>query len=170
MDRHEISQVFRRDHRKLFLIAVAITANRSLAEDCVQEAILSVMRSTSRPANLPAYVAAAVRNEAIRQLRQSRRMPSSAEPWLEAVDPASSQEDLHAARELCGLLSELDPETREAIVLHLNAGMTFKEIARHSGDSINTVASRYRRGLVKIRNQVTDHEHPGRQAAPVQSC
>ena len=167
MDRNEISRVFREDRRKLFLIAVAITANSSLAEDCIQEAIVGVIRSASRPLNLSAYVATAVRNEAFRQARRSARLPPSAQTWLEPVDPAPALEDRQAARELCGLLSRLEPETREAIVLHLNAGMTFREIALHTGQSINTVASRYRRGLSKIRNQVTSHEQHGRQAAPL---
>lgn len=48
-------------------------------------------------------------------------------------------------------LAELPVEQREVITLHLHAEMTFREIALQLGHSINTVQSRYRYGIEKLR-------------------
>jgi RNA polymerase sigma-70 factor (ECF subfamily) len=52
---------------------------------------------------------------------------------------------------LIDLLNRIPYEQREVIVLHLHHGMRFREIARTFDISINTVQSRYRYGLDKLR-------------------
>ncbi len=54
--------------------------------------------------------------------------------------------------QLKDLLAQLPYEQREIIVLHLHHGMRFREIAKSLGISINTVQSRYRYGLDKLRS------------------
>ena len=49
------------------------------------------------------------------------------------------------------LLAQLPYEQREVIVLHLHQEMRFREIAEALSLSINTVQSRYRYGLEKLR-------------------
>jgi RNA polymerase sigma-70 factor (ECF subfamily) len=44
------------------------------------------------------------------------------------------------------------------IALKIDGGLTFAEIASVLGTSINTVASRYRYAIEKIRNTVTSPE------------
>jgi len=43
-------------------------------------------------------------------------------------------------------------EQRETVVLHLNGGMKFKEIARMQKIPLSTVQGRYRYGLEKLRS------------------
>jgi RNA polymerase sigma-70 factor (ECF subfamily) len=50
------------------------------------------------------------------------------------------------------LLARLPYEQREVIVLHLHHEMRFRQIADVLGVSINTVQSRYRYGLDKLRS------------------
>jgi RNA polymerase sigma-70 factor (ECF subfamily) len=47
---------------------------------------------------------------------------------------------------------QLPYEQREAIILHLQSGMRFRAIAAIQGVSINTIQSRYRYGLDKLRS------------------
>jgi RNA polymerase sigma-70 factor (ECF subfamily) len=54
-------------------------------------------------------------------------------------------------------MAKLPYEQREAIMLHLQAGMTFRTIGRSLGISANTAKSRYRYGLDKLR-LLLDHE------------
>ena len=49
-------------------------------------------------------------------------------------------------------LGQLPYEQREVILLHLHSGLTFREIAGARKMSINTVQSRYRYGLQKMRS------------------
>ncbi len=51
-------------------------------------------------------------------------------------------------------LAELPYEQREVIVLHQHGALTFEEISRQLVLSINTVQSRYRYGLDKLRAQL----------------
>ena len=57
-------------------------------------------------------------------------------------------------RQLSDALSQSPYEQREAVVLHLKGGMTFGAIARAQGLSINTVQSRYRYGIEKLRSML----------------
>jgi RNA polymerase sigma-70 factor (ECF subfamily) len=50
-----------------------------------------------------------------------------------------------------GAIRKLPPEQREVVHLHVFEGWTFQEVADASGDSINTVASRYRYALARLR-------------------
>ena len=49
-------------------------------------------------------------------------------------------------------LSQLPYEQREIIVLHLQGNMKFTQIAKLRSTSVNTVRSRYRYGLDKLRS------------------
>jgi RNA polymerase sigma factor (sigma-70 family) len=49
-------------------------------------------------------------------------------------------------------LNQIPYEQRETVILHLKAGMKFREIARLQGASISTVHGRYRYGLNKLRS------------------
>ena len=49
-------------------------------------------------------------------------------------------------------LARLPEEQREVVTLHLHGQMTFREIALHMGLSSNTVQSRYRYGIEKLRS------------------
>jgi len=62
------------------------------------------------------------------------------------------------ARNLNYAIAQLAHEQREVIMLHLRGGMKFREIAGLQGISINTVKSRYRYGLEKLRATFSDEE------------
>jgi RNA polymerase sigma-70 factor (ECF subfamily) len=49
-------------------------------------------------------------------------------------------------------MQQLPCEQREVIILHLQSGMRFRAIADSQGVSINTIQSRYRYGLDKLRS------------------
>jgi RNA polymerase sigma factor (sigma-70 family) len=49
-------------------------------------------------------------------------------------------------------MAELPYQQREVIILHFQGGMRFKAIAKSQDVSINTIQSRYRYGLDKLRS------------------
>jgi RNA polymerase sigma-70 factor (ECF subfamily) len=53
-------------------------------------------------------------------------------------------------------LNQLPFEQREVIVLHLKGGIKFREIALMQEVSIDTIKSRYRYGLKKLRSMLDD--------------
>ena len=53
-------------------------------------------------------------------------------------------------------MSQLPHEQREAVVLHIQGAMKFKEIAELQETSVKTTLSRYRYGLDKLRSILND--------------
>ena len=49
-------------------------------------------------------------------------------------------------------MARLPYEQREVVILHLRAGMKFRQIAKLQDISINTIKGRYRYGLDKLRS------------------
>ena len=67
-------------------------------------------------------------------------------------EPFHSLIDDEQLQRLRYTMSQLPYEQREVITMHLQGGMTFKAIAKSQNLSINTVQSRYRYGLEKLRS------------------
>ncbi len=51
-------------------------------------------------------------------------------------------------------IGELPPDQREAVVMHLYNGLTFQQSAEALGVPLQTMASRYRRALATLRDQL----------------
>jgi len=73
---------------------------------------------------------------------------------LNSPGPAEYVMSCEESEKLQDLLARLPYEQCEVIVLHLHQGMRFREIAKALDVSINTVQSRYRYGLEKLRSIV----------------
>jgi RNA polymerase sigma-70 factor (ECF subfamily) len=51
-------------------------------------------------------------------------------------------------------IAQLPDEQREAVVMHLYTGLSFAQSAEVLGVPLQTMASRYRRALAKLRDQL----------------
>lgn len=139
--------------------AHAILADRAEAEDVVQEVFLRAL-ARSRwwfgLRNPVGYLYRAARNEALSRLRKGgvrSRAATELSYAAELLVPVeSSLESADEAARVNAALLELPVEQREVVVLKVYQNMTFKEIASVTGTSQNTVASRYRYGLAKLKD------------------
>ncbi|UCG56472.1 MAG: sigma-70 family RNA polymerase sigma factor [Phycisphaerales bacterium] len=140
-------------------LAVTLLRDRSLAEDVVHDVFVSFARTTGRfvlSGTLKGYLSTCVANCA----RDKNRLRSSKDVGLDAAEniesdsgnPVKCAAGCEQARTLQDLLGRLPYEQREIIALHLHQEMRFREIAEALGISINTVQSRYRYGLEKLRS------------------
>jgi RNA polymerase sigma-70 factor, ECF subfamily len=136
----------------LFRYALMLLADHSAAEDAVQQVFAAVMRQSGALENAGHYLRRAVRNECYSTLRRRVSHPVVAEPLLEpiSVEVVSADERIALERAIVAL----PPEQREVIHLHVFEGMTFQETAAATGESINTVGSRYRYALEKLRSEL----------------
>jgi RNA polymerase sigma-70 factor (ECF subfamily) len=135
----------------LYRYAAMLLADAAAAEDAIQQVFAALLR-TARPIDNEAhYLRRAVRNECYSILRgRIRRAEETLTRPL--IEPASSDSVNHAERlALEGAIRQLPPEQREVVHLHVFEGRTFQEVADTCGESINTVASRYRYALVRLR-------------------
>ncbi len=132
----------------LYRYALMLLRDPASAADAVQQVFVSLMRQRRRIDALDRYLRRAVRNECFSTTRQQRR--SRLEPaLLEPIDPASDDPEQRAV--IAQALGALPIDQRETVHLRVFEGMTFQEIADVSGESINTIASRYRYAMDKLR-------------------
>ncbi len=110
------------------------------------------------------YLYRAARNEALGRLRkQAVRNKSASEltdgpPVLRGADGNLMANE--EAERVSQALTALPVEQREVVVLKIYEEMTFREIAHITGISNNTVASRYRYGLAKLKATLNSEEVP----------
>jgi RNA polymerase sigma-70 factor (ECF subfamily) len=133
----------------LYRYALMILADTADAEDAIQQVFAALVSDPTRtPEHSREYLRTAVRNTAYSLLRH-RRVVREAEHLL--LEPAAA--DCSPAERLAleAALRRLAPEQREIVHLHVYEGLTFKEAAAATGESINTVAARYRYALEKLR-------------------
>ncbi|MFC1636583.1 RNA polymerase sigma factor [Planctomycetota bacterium] len=133
----------------------AILCSLHDAEDVLQTVFVKIVRKRDRLAgarSLDGYVYRIARNEAMSLISRRKRdktARSVKEPWL--VGAKSSRELNDWAEQLQTALARLPQQQREVIVMKIYRQKTFLEIARLLGLSQNTVASRYRYGMEKLR-------------------
>jgi RNA polymerase sigma-70 factor (ECF subfamily) len=133
----------------LYRYALMLLFDHAAAEDAVQQVFAAVLRGTATLDNEVHYLRRAVRNECYSALRRRRDAPSDLRPILEPVaDDVPVDERIAVER----ALEMLPADQREVVHLHVYEGMTFKEIGDSLDESINTVASRYRYALAKLRS------------------
>lgn len=134
----------------------ALLCSRHDAEDVLQTVFVRIVRKRRYLADarsLNGYVFQIARNEAASFTRLRRRR-CSGDPWLEAVETDARPQEW--AEELQAALGALPQEQREIVVLKTYRGKTFQEIGEMLELSPNTVASRYRYGIEKLRGILKD--------------
>ncbi len=148
---------------KLLLFARQWVASMADAEDVVQGAFIKFWQRhpEAGPEHYP-LLYAAVRSTALDLLRADSRRTrreqvvatDPEEPFFD--DSVSHHED---AGNIESALRKLPEAQREVLVLRIWGGLSFAEIATALGDSINTVASRYRYALEALRRILKPHEY-----------
>ena len=144
--------------RRMFLCAVAVTRCRDLAEDAVHEVFCRHLRLERAPENLTAYALRSVRNAAIDLVRRNARVVELDPDGF--FDPAAGPLETAQAREFRLRAEEamagLPEDERETILQHIYADLTFREIAELLGVPLATAASRYRRGMERLRERLEE--------------
>jgi RNA polymerase sigma-70 factor (ECF subfamily) len=156
-----LKRIYEKYKDDLLGLAVTLLRDRSVAEDIVHDVFVSFARGCGTfrlNGTLKGYLSTCVANCA----RDRNRLRSGRDAGLEAAEAVSSNSagptelamGSEESAKLQDLLGRLPYEQREVIVLHLHQGMRFWEIARALNVSINTVQSRYRYGLEKLRSLI----------------
>ncbi|MHC4620175.1 MAG: RNA polymerase sigma factor [Planctomycetota bacterium] len=156
-----LKRIYEKYKDDLLALAVTLLRDRSAAEDVVHDVFVSFARSCGTfrlNGTLKGYLSTCVANGA----RDRNRLKSRRDAGLDATEafasdsagPAEYAMGREESAKLHDLLGRLPYEQREVVVLHLHHGMRFREIAKALDVSINTVQSRYRYGLDKLRSIV----------------
>lgn len=155
----------------LLTVATALLNNVDAAEDVVHSVFIAFAESIDEfelSGSLKRYLAICVANRA-RNLNKAKAKAKSKQPLGMTVDrseyiaSASSEPEQSAIlsedlRRINDAISRLPYDQREVVILRLTGGMKFKEIAHLQNESINTVQSKYRYGIQKLRSLLDDKE------------
>ena len=155
--REALERIYCKYEAMLLTVATAVLGDPAGAQDVVQDVFLDLVRTPGRirlGGNLRAFLAVCVANRA-RDRRRGRRRDVCLDDLDLTVPETQQPEVVAASQETLRLawsgLAGLPEEQREVLVLHLVAGLRFRQIAATLEVSINTVQSRYRYGLAKLR-------------------
>jgi RNA polymerase sigma-70 factor (ECF subfamily) len=154
-----LCRIYEKYRTQLLKLANALSNNKELAEDIVQDVFVSFAQSAKRQrvgGNLRAYLATSVANRIRNRFRDDRGKQHIS---LDSADIVASEaktpqqwiaysEDM---RKVNDALEQIPYEQREVVLLHVHGGMKFKAISQVQKVSINTVQSRYRYAVEKLR-------------------
>ena len=133
----------------LYRYALMILADSGDAEDTIHQVFAALLGDRSARPDAPReYLRSAVRNAAFSLLRHRRVVRDTGHLLVEPVSADCSAAERLALNDA---LRQLPAEQREIVHLHVYEGLTFKEAAAVTGESVNTVAARYRYALEKLR-------------------
>src|SRR3954451_22693348 len=163
-DARAFEAIYDRHGSAAFSLAYRIAGNRAAAEDIVQEAFLSVWRSTSaryRPqrGNLRSWLLSVVHNRAIDSLRRSvvhtrRQVDSEGLEERQAADELTDVEALRRdeARTVRSAMEQLPADQLKVVELAYFGGFTHSQIAEMLSMPLGTVKGRMRLALDKMRD------------------
>jgi RNA polymerase sigma-70 factor (ECF subfamily) len=154
-----LEKIYDKYETYLVTVATALLNNTHAAEDVLHDFFISFVKSADTiklNGNLKAYMAVCVANLARNRLKRRNLEPKALDDDV-SIESEDFQPELLAIQQeetemLNKALSQLPYEQREAITLHLQANMKFTQIAKLRGTSVNTIRSRYRYGLDKLRS------------------
>jgi len=157
---------FRRIYEKyesfLLTLAANLLGDGSAAEDVVQDVFVSFVQSVESfrlRGSLKSYLATCVANRARDCIRKRQRhrtiaVNDAGQMISDINGPVQLVINSEELQKLRYAMTQLPYDQREAIVLHLNGDLKFRQIAKLQKVSIKTAQSRYRYGLAKLRSNL----------------
>lgn len=170
-NREAVSQLLERHTRRVRDYVRMLVKDNDVADDLTQEVLIKVVkvldegRYTDKGRFLP-WVLRIAHNRVLDYFRASKQVKTVsessagfdilgsknlAEPSIE--DQLISEQQAEEVRTLIELLPE---EQREVVKMRYYEGLSFKEIAEHTGVSINTALGRMRYALINMRQMIKE--------------
>ncbi len=153
-----LGRIYEKYKSDSLVLAIVLLNNTSAAEDVVHDVFLSFVQSIEKfrlTGSLKGYLLTCVANRARNVNKAIHRHgveSNPAEPVSSGLDePERSIMCNEQLQQLGDAMAQLPYDQRETIMLHFQAAMTFSKIAGSLGISVNTVKSRHRYGLDKLR-------------------
>ena len=161
-----LCRIYNRYEADLLTLARSLLGGTDLAQDVLQDVFVKFIESIDSfelTGSLKGYLITCVVNRARDYLRRKRCRDGESLGAAQAVE-SNQQGPLQAAiaverqEKLITALAELPYEQREAVLLHLQTGLKFREIASIQRVSAKTAESRYRYGLHRLRSMLNGQE------------
>ncbi len=153
-----LRQIYMKYKDNLLTIAASLLHDADAAEDILHDVIVSFAGGVGRlklRVSLKNYLIICVVNRVHDRFRKKKHhtveLEKAGQIGSDSYDPERAAIFTEESQLLADALFQLPLEQRETIILHLNGGMKFKEIADAQRIGLSTVQGRYRYGLEKLR-------------------
>jgi len=155
-----LRRIYEKYKLDLLSVAGALLNYPAAVEDVLHDVFVGFASQAGRfqlKGSLKGYLAICVANRA-RNFNRLNRQNSSGQLvearsiQKEQINPAEETRRKEQRTVVACALAQLPQDQRQVIVLHVLGSLRFREIAHQSGESINTIQSRYRYGLVKLQS------------------
>ena len=158
-DKAALRYIYEKYIDDLLRVALSLLSDIQSAEDCLHDVFVDFAganNSVMIHSNLKSYLISCVANKARDQLRkETRQLKYNSEQFRSrqiSNDPTKQLINAEESARIFEALAKLPYQQREVFVLHVQGQMRFREIARLFGVSINSIQSRYRYGIKKLRS------------------
>ena len=140
----------------VYSVALRVLGDEGMAEDVLQEVFMQLWRNPaafdSRRGALGAWLAVISRNRAIDCLRKRRPETDIDEVVVSIeLDLASEAERTRTVTKIRHTLGSMPVGQRTALEMAYFEGLTHSEIASKTGESLGTIKTRIRSGLLALR-------------------
>jgi len=154
-----LCSIYQKYKKDLLKLAAILLNDVSDAEDIVHDVFVSFAQSAEKfklRGNLKSYLLTCTANRARNWNRSKQQRQTAGLDKTETIVSQSKRPDelmicSEELRRWSDVMGQLPYEQREVVILHLRAGMKFRQIDRLQDISVNTIKGRYRYGLDKLR-------------------
>ncbi len=165
--KESLQRIYEKYRDDMLRIAAGLLNQTNSAEDVVHDVFTNFVRSAGRfelTGSLKGYLTTCVANRARNVIRSQNRQRTVNLDDVEPVISNSKRPDQWIIYDeqfnlLNNAMAQLPYEQKEAVILHIQGDMKFRDIAKMQETSTKTTQSRYRYGITKLRS-ILDGEVP----------
>ncbi|MBV6404945.1 MAG: sigma-70 family RNA polymerase sigma factor [Flavobacteriales bacterium] len=171
-DERAFETLLQRHKRKVWSHVYLMVRDREVTDDLFQEAFIKVVHTLktgkyNEEGKFLPWVMRIAHNLVIDHFRRNKKMPmlrgtDDHDVFATVAQPGQNAEqrmvNVQIDEDVRKLIDHLPGEQREVVVMRTYLGMSFKEIAEHTGVSINTALGRMRYALINMRKLIKAHD------------
>ncbi len=171
-DQEALEVLIKRYLKPIYSFVYKNVGDSAATEDITQEVFVKMwknLKKFKRGSSFKSWIFTIAKNTAIDFLRKKRTVPFSnfanengGNSIMDALadrepSPLEVLEQKNTAAIIAKAVNKLLPKYRAVISLRHNSQLTFSEIANRLGEPLNTIKSRYRRGLLTLKKLIINY-------------
>ena len=162
-DTEAFEELYNQTSGAVFGLSMSLLANRSDAEDVVQETYISIYNNASNykgKGKAMAWIFTIARNHSLMKLRDiKKRSHVNLDDVYDLSIENNIEEDIYNEDIVNLLLKTLKEDERQIVIMHAMSSMKHKEIAEIMDMPLSTVLSKYKRSLEKLKRVMEVNEY-----------
>lgn len=162
-DQEAFRELYELSYKPLYAFLLSLTQSAEDAQDLLQDTFIQIYNHSHQyknKGNPMAWMMKIGKNLFLMQYRKNATRQCTSYEELENVLGLDQIQNVEDRILLEKVFSDVSSEDREIIVMHVVAGLKFREIAQVTGKPVGTILARYNRSMKKLQkdNQVNDSE------------